>query len=124
MNKQTTINEDILNVIRIYAEIENKTQVDFTNELLSDALRVYFLKRSGGEIFTVSNPQSFDIDPQEAKTIIAEMMELAIKMSKNHIYVGIGAIANYLETRLFVNTESERKMYEQNNKLDNGMEVK
>lgn len=119
MNKQTTINENILETIKTYAEIENKTQVDFTNELLTSALRQYFLKRSGGAVFTVPNPQLYNIETPEGKSAVAESMELAIKFSKNNIHVGLGAISNFLETRLFIDTESERKKFRENIELDN-----
>lgn len=99
----TRIDSELLDKIKIYSEIENTSQTDFINDLLSDALETYFLKRSGGAVFTIPNPQKYHIDWVEATEAISHLVVTADTIHRLNVYLPIPlyAIIAFLEQRLW-----------------------
>ena len=87
------------------------------NEIFSEALTNYRVKKSGGAIFTVPNPQFYHTTEADVKEAVEECMNLAIKLSSKNIHVGLGATANFLETRTFVDTPELREQFQRNIKI-------
>ncbi|MBP3339405.1 MAG: hypothetical protein J6L69_08380 [Lachnospiraceae bacterium] len=117
MNITIKLDEDLIEDMKVYAEAEGKTQVDFMNEIFADALTSYRVKKSGGAVFTVPNPQFYHITEADAKKAVEDCMNLAIKLSNKNIHVGLGATANFLETRFFVDTPDLREKFQSNAKI-------
>ena len=121
MSKENTslrLETDTLEKIRIYAEIEKKSQSDFINELLDSALNDYFLKRAGGMTLTVPNPQFFHIDKNKAIECIDQITKTAGLCTHANIHTGMLAVANFMETRIFTDTADRKEYFKANLSFD------
>lgn len=105
---------DVLKKLNLYAELDNKSQSDFINELLDNALNNYFLMLTGGMVLTVPNPQFYHIDKSSALEKLALIKHVADECNSANIPTGIYALTNYLKTRIFYDNESQREMFKNN----------
>ena len=122
MNKITSIRIDseLLDKIKVYSEIENTSQTDFINDLLSDALEKYFLQRSGGAVLTLPNPQKYIIDDLEAKEALAILNVAAdsIHQLDVNLPIPLYPILAFFEQRLLYELPEDVERFKQNLILD------
>ena len=114
------IDTEILAKIKMYSEIEGKTQTDFLGELLEESLESYFLKRSGGMVLTIPNPQNFIVDLEKAKEVLSILASAAddIRRLNANIPVPLYGILAYLEQRLFYELPEDVEQFRKNLILD------
>lgn len=119
-NSLTRIDDDLLEKIRVYSEIESKTQTDFLNDLLAGALENHMLMRSGGAIFTIPNPQNYCIDKAAAKDALEIMKAAAKGISKvnANLPFSLFTIIAYFEQRLFIDDSEAINGFKTNLMLD------
>ncbi len=122
MNKITSIRIDscLLDKIKVYSEIENTSQTDFINTLLSDGLEKYFLQRSGGAVLTLPNPQNYVIDDLEIKEALSILCAAADRIHRLDINLPIPlyAILAFFEQRLIRELPEDVERFKNNTILD------
>jgi hypothetical protein len=121
------VGADLLNTIRIYAEIEKKSNVEMVNDLLKDALDQYFLLRSGGAVFTVPNPQFImNMDKEKAAEFVDILNETAAKLRKLNTgnCFAIEQMIAFFEYRFFMDSEDQRNQFQKFMMMDKGMNPK
>lgn len=122
MNTITSIRIDseLMDTIKIYSEIENVSQTDFINELISDGLENYFLQRSGGAVFTLPNPCNFVIEEDSAKEALTILCDAANEIHdlRSNLPVPLFAMFAFFEQRLFYELPEDREMFKRNLILD------
>ena len=121
-NIVTTIrmDESLMEMVKIYSEIEDKSQTDFINDLLKAAFDNYFNLRSGDGLLKLPNPQRFDIDEEKAEAAL-EILHNAFKaLRKLHINYAVPehGILAFFEQRLFYELPEDREQFEKNMILD------
>ena len=122
MNKITTIriDEDLLDKVKAYSELNGVSQTDLINKLLSDGLDQMILERSGAALFTIPNPQLSALTSKEAE----DALDFLTTTAKNfhdmrcNIPVPFYGILAYLEQRLIYDLPEERKKFKQNMVMD------
>ena len=110
-NITVQLDADVLEKLNLYAELDNKSQSDFINELLDSALNNYFLMLTGGMVLTVPNPQFYHIDECKAMEKLALLKSVANELNLANIPTGLYALVNYLNTRLFEDSQSQRELF-------------
>jgi len=108
------LNADVIKKLNLYAELDKKSQSDLINELLDSALNNYFLMRTGGMVLTVPNPQFYHINKDKAKAGIDQILETACYCTHANLHTGMLAVANFMETRLFIDNESVKERFKNN----------
>ena len=121
-NKITTIriDEDILETIRTYSEIENESQTDFINSLLESALSEYFIQRSGGAVMTIPNPQLFNNDVERYENALQLISEATIRIGSfgSDLIPLLHNILAFYSQRLFADTPEDVEKFKKNHVLD------
>lgn len=122
MNTVTSIRIDseLLEKIKTYSEIENSSQTDFINELLSDGYKKYMLLRSGGAVFSLPNPQNFAIDAGKAKEVLSILSAAAVSIHNlnANFPIPLFAILAYYEQRIINELPEDVETFRQNLILD------
>ena len=108
------LDTDVLKKLNLYAELDHKSQSDFINELLDNALNNHFLMLTGGMVLTVPNPQFYHIDKDNALEKLLLINHVADECNSVNIPTGIYALANYLKARIFDDSESQRELFKNN----------
>jgi hypothetical protein len=108
------LDADVLEKLNLYAKLDNKTQNDFINNILDNALNNYFLMLTGGMVLTVPNPQHYHIDKNKALEKLSLIKQVADECNSANIPTGIYALANYLKARIFDDSESQRELFKSN----------
>ena len=120
------IDSELLDKIRIYAEIENKSMSELVSELLKNGLSYYINQRSGGATMMLKNPRilsSFDESKQEQFMNILNDAANKMQTLDSGISFPIQGIIAFYNLRFHLDTMSETKMYQFNAKLDDGWEM-
>ena len=117
-NTVTTIriDEDVLETIKAYAEVENDTMTGFLNRLLKDALSEYFLERSGGAVMRLPNPQLDQVDVKRYEEALELLSVATVKISSmgiSMIPLLHNALAFYSQ-RLFADLPDEVERFKKN----------
>ena len=108
--------EDTMKMLNLYSDIEKKSVEDFKDELLQEALQNYKIMREGGVIATIPNPQISVIDEVRAKEAIATLEATAEKLLEltAGIEIPLFALVDFLEQRIFNDSEEERAKFREN----------
>ena len=121
-NKYTTIriNEDTLETIRTYSEVEDKSMTDFLNDLLTEALDEYFLKRSGGAVMTIPNPQIEQFNSDDYRDALNILAEAAAKIGAMNVHITplLHNLLMYFNQRLFFELPEDVERFKNNLVLD------
>lgn len=119
------IEDDLCEKIKVYAELEHKSQAQFVNELIETAFYDYLLLRSGGMVAKMPNPQNMivKLDEAEVKECTLGIKAIGNKFNKANLNIGLNSIANYIETRLLIDDENIRMMFQENLKKDSDISV-
>ena len=122
MNRITTIriDEGLLEKVKVYAEVNNISQTDLINKLLTDGLDQMILERSGAGMFTIPNPQELSItddDFNNVRDFLANTAKNFHDMRCN-IPVPFYGILAYLEQRLIYDSPEEIEKFKANKTLD------
>ena len=121
------ISSSLLDIVRIYAEIEKKSNVEMVNDLLDDALDQYFILRSGGAVFTVPNPQFImNMDKEKAAEFVDILNETAAKLRKLNTgnCFAIEQMIAFFEYRFFMDSDDQRDHFQKFMMMDKGMNPK
>lgn len=121
MSKVTTnICDDLFEKIKVYAEVNNISQTDLINKLLTDGLEQMILERSGAAMFTIPNPQLFSVDRKRAEDVLSILIDAAKQIYEvnANIPLPIFSIFTFLEQRLIYDLPEERKKFKQNMIID------
>lgn len=123
LDKATTIriSSSLLDTIRTYSEIENKTQNDFFLGLLESALSKYFIERSGGAVMAISNPQFADSDKstdENWRTALNILADAVKEMPNTEITPLLYHILAFYNQRLFFDLPEDKEKYKMNKTLD------
>ena len=121
-NKYTTIriNEETLETIKTYSEAENKSMTDFLNNLLSDALSEYFLKRSGGAVMTIPNPQIEVFNSNDYKEALNILSDAVSKIDSLDVHITplLYNILMFFNQRLFYELPEDAEKFKSNMIVD------
>ena len=128
MNKITTvrIDENILQKIKVYAEVNNISQTDLINKLLTDGLDQMILERSGAGMFTIPNPQELSITGDDFNNVRDFLATTAMRFHDMHcnIHVPFYGILGFLEQRLIYDSPEEIEKFKANKTLDHSKEIR
>ena len=121
------INSDLLDIVRIYAEVEKKSNVEMVNELVEDALDRYFIERSGGAVLTLPNPQfNYGVDEKKAEEFMDILNDTAAKLQElnSGISFPLEKVAAFFEYRLYLDSLDQMKQFRRNMFMDNDLKPK
>ena len=119
-NKYIRISEDMLESIRIYSEVENKSMSEFADDLLKDALSEYFLKRSGGAVMTLPNPQIESPNESNYKKAIYDLGVLVTKLYPLNVslFTPLNNLLVFYSQRLFYDLPEDKEKFMNNMVVD------
>ena len=114
------IDEDLLEKVKAYSEIENKSQTDFINGLLTESFKNYLLQRHGGAVLTLPNPQIYSIDQDKAEKAL-EIVEDAFRQLRGmniNYQIPFYNILSFFEQRIFYELPEDVEKFKQNMIID------
>ena len=121
------INSDLLDIVRIYAEVEKKSNVEMVNELVEGALDRYFIERSGGAVLTLPNPQfNYCMDEKKAEEFMDILNDTAAKLQElnSGISFPLEKVVAFFEYRLYLDSLDQMKQFRRNMFMDNDLKPK
>lgn len=98
------------------AKEEQTTPDELIENLIDEALEYRTIMRIGGAVMTLPNPQIFKIEPDAADEAINALRDAKSRIKKVQSKIGnysipLGDIANFLEHKIFYDSERDRKEY-------------
>lgn len=120
-NTTVRLSENTLETLKTYSEIENTSMTEFFNDLLSDALKEYFIQRAGGEVMAINNPQFADSDKstdENWRTALNILADAVKEMPNTEITPLLYHILAFYNQRLFFDLPEDKEKYKMNKTLD------
>ena len=121
------VDADLLDTVRIYAEIEKKSNVEMVNDLLKNALNQYFIERSGGAVLTLPNPQfNYGMDEKKAEEFMQILNDTAEKLQELNVGISfpLEKMIAFFEYRLYLDSLEQIRQFRKNMYMDEDLNPK
>lgn len=101
-------------LLRVYAEKEEQNADEFLTQLLGEALEQHALKRSGGLVATIPNPQFYQLHHDNVIALVMSLKSVAHDCNMLNVPIGLDSVTEFLLQRIIADTPELRVMFEKN----------
>lgn len=101
-------------LLRVYAEKEEQNADEFLTRLLGEALEQHALKRSGGLVATIPNPQFYQLHHDNVIALVMSLKSVAHDCNMLNVPIGLDSVTEFLLQRIIADTPELRVMFEKN----------
>lgn len=105
------LNENLKEMVTVYAGMSQKNPDDFLNELVKEALENYTHLRSGGLVCTIPNPQFFALSENDMFAIYGKLLEFEHCATIHALPLGLDQITAFVKERFYKDDEEWRNAF-------------